>query len=321
MIYRMSIREQITQKRPGIKSNTIDSYLTYLNKLYTLTGGEGKAPIDTAWLKDTSKVTGALSNYKSTTKKNFYNAIVVVLGATGAGAELITAYGGKRDREHQHYEDQVKSHKKTDRQEKNWVEMDEIDAILKRYKRRANEIYKKKHANPTKDFSVLQEYITLLTYRNIPMRNDVANMRVVTPLEYKHISPATREEHNYLVGSARVPFHFQINEYKTKKSFGKKKIDIPKVLNREIRKWLRVNKSGYFLTNSSRTEPISANGITKLLTKIFLEHTGKKVSTSLIRHIYLSAKYKDTVKTDKAKEKDAHNFGHSLSQQKDYIKE
>ena len=316
----MSIREQIIQKRPGIKSNTVDSYLTYINKLYTLTGGEGKAPASTAWLKDASKITSALSSYKSTTKKNFYNAVVVVLTAFGAEPELVSAYSNKRDGEHQKYEQLVKSHRKTDRQEKNWVELEEIDKILKWYKGRVSEIYRKNKLK-TRDYATLQEYIILLTYRNIPMRNDVANMKVVTPAEYKKLPAATKEERNYLVGSARVPFHFQINEYKTKKSFGKKKIDIPKVLNREIRKWLRVNKSGYFLTNSSRTEPISANGITKLLTKIFLEHTGKKVSTSLIRHIYLSAKYKDTVKTDKAKEKDAHNFGHSLSQQKDYIKE
>jgi hypothetical protein len=152
------------------------------------------------------------------------------------------------------------------------------------------------------------------------MRNDVANMRVVTPLEYKHIPAATREEHNYLVGSARVPFHFQINEYKTKKSFGKRKVNIPKPVNREIRKWLRVNTSGYFLTNSTRKEPISPNGITKLLTKIFQEHTGKNVSTSMIRHIYLSDKYKDDIKTDAAKEKDAHMMAHSLKMQKDYVK-
>ena len=316
----MSLREQITQKRPGIKSNTVDSYLTYLNKVYKLTGGEGKAPVSTAWLKDASKITSALSTYKSTTKKNFYNAIVVVLGATGADAELITEYGGRRDREHQKYEEMVKSHRKTDRQEKNWVELSEIDAILKQYKRRANEIYKKKHGNPAKDYAILQEYIILLTYRNIPMRNDVANMRVVTPLEYKHIPAATREEHNYLVGSARVPFHFQINEYKTKKSFGKRRVNIPKPVNREIRKWLRVNTSGYFLTNSTRKEPISPNGITKLLTKIFQEHTGKNVSTSMIRHIYLSDKYKDDIKTDAAKEKDAHMMAHSLKMQKDYVK-
>ena len=59
-----------------------------------------------------------------------------------------------------------------------------------------------------------------------------------------------------------------------KKKFGKKKIEIPKTLNREIRKWLRVNKSGFYLTNSKGNQPITANGITKLLNK--LHPSGRK---------------------------------------------
>ena len=240
----------------------------------------------------------------------------MVLDALDIDVEIVNKYSSKRDKEHTHYETLVKSHKKTDRQEKNWVELDEIDSILKQYKRRAIDIYKKSNNNK-KDFSTLQQYIILLTYRNIPMRNDLANMKVVTPIEYNKIDKDTKEKHNYLVGSNRKPYHFQINEYKTKKSFGKKKIEIPKTLNREIRKWLKVNDSGYFITNATHTQPISANGITKLLTKIFKEHTGKNVSTSLIRHIYLSSKYKGDLDE---KEKDAHKMSHSLEQQKDYIK-
>ena len=99
------------------------------------------------------------------------------------------------------------------------------------------------------------------------------------------------------------------------------RIEIPKQVNQEIRKWLSVNTSGYFLTNSTpRVEPISANDITKLLTKIFQEHTGKNVNTSMIRHIYLSSKYKGDIEVDKVKQKDAHNLCHSLQQQKDYVK-
>ena len=316
----MSIREKILAKRPNIKSNTIDSYLTYINKLYSLYKGEKSKASEYSWLKDTNKIAELLSDYKSTTKKNFYNAIVVILNANGSDEKLVDEYAEMRDNEHKHYENLVKSHKKTDRQEKNWVELDEIDKILKSYKRQSAEIYKKPTFNKKKNFSILQEYIILLTYRHIPMRNDVANMKVVSPTEYKAIADNVKEKHNYLVGSGRVPFHFQINEYKTKKSFGKKKIEINKVLNREIRKWLRVNTSGYFITNSSQTEPITPNGITKLLTKIFKEHTGKSVSTSMIRHIYLSDKYNKDVETNKKKEKDAHNMAHSIKQQTDYIK-
>ena len=313
----MSLFEQIKSKRPNIKSNTIQSYITYINKLYRLYDDTKETPTSYKWLENVDKIVELMKSYKHTTRKNFYNAIVVVLSATNGSGEIINTYSNKRDKEHAYYENLVKSHKKSDRQEKNWVELDEIDAILKQYKRKSIELYKKSNFNSKKDYPILQQYIILLTYRNIPMRNDVANMKVVSPSEYKKIPQETKEKHNYLVGSNRIPYHFQINEYKTKKAFGKKKIDIPKELNREIRKWLRVNTSGYFITNASQKEPISANGITKLLTKIFKEHTGKNVSTSMIRHIYLSSKYKGDLNE---KEEDAHKMSHSLEQQKDYIK-
>ena len=156
----------------------------------------------------------------------------------------------------------------------------------------------------------------LLTHRNVPMRNDVAHMKVLTPTQFKRIPKSEKEMNNFLVGNERVSYKFFINDYKTKKTFGNKIIAIPKELNREIRKWLRVNQSGYFITNSKR-EPISPNGITKLLTKIFQTHFGKNISTSMLRHIYLSSKYKEDLLQ---KQSDSYKMGHSLEQQKDYIK-
>ena len=313
----------IRSKRPNIKSNTISSYTGYINKLYRLYLDSSDKYIDSydkpndyKWLNDTDKINSILKKYKATTRKNIYNSIVVILDALNSDPELIKTYSQLRDSEHKEYETLVKNHTKTEKQMKNWVELKEIDDILKDYKAMTNKLYKKKLFKP-REYNTLQEYITLLTYRNIPMRNDLAKMQVITPTQYKNLSADEKEENNFLVGTARIPYHFQINEYKTKKKFGKKKIEIPKTLNREIRKWLRVNKSGFYLTNSKGNQPITANGITKLLNKLFKEHTGKNVSTSMIRHIYLSDKYSKELEE---KKKDAHNFGHSLEQQQDYIK-
>jgi hypothetical protein len=141
-------------------------------------------------------------------------------------------------------------------------------------------------------------------------------MRVLTPKQFSQIPLKEKDANNYLVGNNRVKYTFYINDYKTRKTFGNKVIDIPKELNREIRKYLRYNTSGYFITNS-KYEPISANGITKLFTKMFQTHYNKNISTSMLRHIYLSSKYKDDLVE---KQKDSHNMGHSLDQQQDYIK-
>ena len=44
------------------------------------------------------------------------------------------------------------------------------------------------------------------------------------------------------------------------------------------------------------------------------------MSTSMIRHIYLSDKYKNEIEKQKEKMKDSHAMGHSLAMQMDYVK-
>jgi hypothetical protein len=278
-------------------------------------------PSEYTWLSNIDGVKSAITRYQSTTRKNILNAIVVALGAIGVDDDVIQQYSNLRDEEHKNYEKMVANHEKSDKQSDNWMEMSEIDVLLKRLRRGANEIYnRKKVYNVKKDYPLLQQYITLLTYRHIPMRNDVANMKVITQNQYSLLSKEEQESNNYLIGGNRKPYYFQINDYKTKKTFGQKKIEIPSVLNTEIKRWLKFNDSGYYITNATRTGGITPNGITKLLTTLFREQTGKNISTSMIRHIYLSDKYKAEIEKKKEKEKDSHAMGHSLAQQMDYVK-
>jgi hypothetical protein len=58
---------------------------------------------------------------------------------------------------------------------------------------------------------------------------------------------------------------------------------------------------------------VQTNSITKLLNRTF----GKKISSSALRHIFLSDKYKDVAKDMK---EDAEAMAHSVGQQKEYIK-
>ena len=80
---------------------------------------------------------------------------------------------------------------------------------------------------------------------------------------------------------------------------------------------LKGNKSktvvAKFLVNADGTPITAVNAITRILNRIF----GKKVGSSMLRHIYLSHKYGD--KLEEMKE-DADKMAHSMSQQKEYIK-
>ena len=65
----MSIIQKIENKRPNIKKNTIDSYITYINKLYRLYSDSSDTPTEYDWLKNTDKITDILKKYKHTTRK------------------------------------------------------------------------------------------------------------------------------------------------------------------------------------------------------------------------------------------------------------
>ena len=148
------------------------------------------------------------------------------------------------------------------------------------------------------------------------MRNDFANMRVLTPRAFKKLPAGEQDKNNYLVGTSQSGYKFHINDYKTKKTFGNKVIDIPSEIQKDFKKYLSKNTSGYFLVDQSG-RPITPNGITKLLNKIFKREFGKNVSSSLIRHIVLSEKYGKTLQDMKD---DSEIMGHSVLQGHNYTK-
>eukprot|EP01051_Picozoa_sp_SAG22_P003576 SAG22_NODE_176_length_16162_cov_30.625910_9_plen_204_part_00 len=107
---------------------------------------------------------------------------------------------------------------------------------------------------------------------------------------------------------------FVLNEYKTRKKYGEKKVDIkdPEIIT-SLKIWLKhrptQTDSLFYDTGRDFSVPANSASITKILlgaSKRLLD--GKSVGSSLIRHMYLSSKYADTVQE---MEKDADLMGHS----------
>jgi hypothetical protein len=79
--------------------------------------------------------------------------------------------------------------------------------------------------------------------------------------------------------------------------------DIPKPLEKLIDTWKLFNKSDYLLVNG-QGKPITQSRIAVMLNDIF---GGRNISSSMLRHIYLSDKFKDVNLEDL--EKTAHDMG------------
>ena len=109
-----------------------------------------------------------------------------------------------------------------------------------------------------------------------------------------------------------------IGDYKTQNVYGNRIIDIPKELHEPLLTWSKINDSGYLIPNIATGNKMSQQGFTDLLWRIF---SPKKVSTSMLRKIYISEilaeKEKTMAKEDfiNFRKKLAHSMAHSLSTQ------
>lgn len=301
--------EQIKKAR-NIKEASCNTYMSALNKIRTgvLDNPTGEMK-DTSFLQDFNKVMKVINNEKKiTSKKNKLTAVLVALSSDNPKNEdLLDKFGNELKNLSEKYLAFLKTQKKTETQEKNWIEYDDLIKIVNKVMKEVKnkEITKKKAEDElsNKEFDVLQQYLVLRTYIAFPLRNDFADMKILPLKEYKKLQSAKKEDNNYLVLLSNNKKQFHINQFKNKRFIGSKILDIPSPLNRVINLWLKHNKSGYYLVKTDRKTPMNPNSITKFLNKIFLKHSKKKISTSMIRHIVISHLLKGE-KTIKQKEKE-----------------
>jgi integrase len=133
--------------------------------------------------------------------------------------------------------------------------------------------------------------------------------------------PSLPTDTNFLAYDTK---EFIFNTYKTSKKSGQQKEAIPEPLMTVINLYFKFHplikgkkptkaSSVPFLVYYSGKPLDKVNSITRILNKVF----GKSVGSSMLRHIWLTHKYGDTIQEQ---QKDAEAMGHSVAQQQDYVK-
>ena len=304
----MNFTELVRKARPSLKENSAKAYATSLKLL---------APPEATsldFLLDPDPILQKLEKYKHTTRRNYLNAVIVVLQGTEKAAEALKEYEKVRDKYNEEYADQVQTHKKTDRQKEIWIDWPDYLGIVDRL---GSGVAGFKPGEWTKkEKQQYQDYLLTLLYSKYPLRNDWADVKVITKTDYNKLGEEEKKAGNFLVKHNTNKYFFVLNEYKTSKKYGEKNIEIDPDVLAPLRKWLRHNETGYLLVNT-KGKPLNSNGITKTLNRIGVVERGKPFGSSILRHSYLSHKYADG---QKEKEKDADLMGHSVQTQEDYVK-
>ncbi len=316
-----ALRKDIEESR-NIKPNSLRAYLISIKRLYERIEGD-KEMKNLDWLKDEKKVIGVLDDMKQSTKKNYTAAIIVALSSQGKKYETeVKQYREFLDGVAKAYKEEVEEQTKSEKESKNWVSLKKLRKVMNGYKREIMErdlLRKEPDKLTNKEFNLIQKWVVASLYildENPPLRNDYI-MEVISKSKYDDMTEADLKKGNYLVVMSRNKKFFSLGQYKTDKKYDTKRIDLGKQLNSVMNVWLRINKSGHLILNSQR-KPITSNGLTKYLNKVF-EPTGKSnISSTMLRHIFITEKIGGPAL--KEKQELADKMGHSVEQQELYKK-
>ena len=213
----------IKAARPSIRDSSLKQYLSTLKSLHKKMGHEG--PINNVdFLLDPQNVVDVISPLKSTTKKNTYNSIIVILSALKIDPVIVAKYTKLRDDVGQIYSDEMATKNKSASQERNWVGFEEYLQMADKLGA-AVEALKGKKDWSVEEQTQFQEYLLVRLYTVYPLRNDFV-MKIVSKQQFNKLTTNDKSEMNYLVvpSGYRSTLFFVLNEYKTHKKYGEQKL-------------------------------------------------------------------------------------------------
>lgn len=316
-IYRMLVNDFMLNLHKQLSEKVAETTAgTYVKNLYAL---NNKKPFtNLAFLKKYDHIQTIMNGYASSTQQSLYGSILSVLSLYKDKPTYKRVYDKYTKLLSGHLEGTEKQPKntKSKKQEENWITWDNINEIKNELKEKVKEI---KTKNITaKQYDDILKYFVLSLYTDIPPRRNKDYQDCYFVKKFHKDLPTDRNYYDMTNNE------FVFNSYKTSKTYGQQKVSVGgnEPFMEALKLYLkhhplhkgRMGKSTMFplLSFSTGAPFTSINAITRLLNKIFK----KKVGSSMLRHIYLTSKYGDTL--DQMKE-DSAIMSHSQNQQKDYI--
>ena len=310
-IHNKNLEDDIKQSRPHLKPNSVATYRNAIKKIYSLCEFPDGLDIKYSLLyTEPQKVVTALKDVASNIRKTYYSALIVFVG--DKSKEALKVYGKEMRDDIGTYKKHQEENKMSDQQKTNWLSWDEITAKVETLKKKVTPLWKESNLT-RQEFMLLQSYILTLCYTMIPPRraSDYMNLKYKNDNELSNI---------YYPKKSTLMFRV----YKSAKIYGVQEEVIPKALKLILNRWIAkkesltgeqfkaVSESDYIF-NTFAGKHLSNTELTNILNSVF----DKKISVSMLRHIYITDKLAPKINELKAV---AGDMGHSVSQQALYVK-
>jgi hypothetical protein len=203
----------------------------------------------------------------------------------------------------------LSTHEKTEEQKKNWINNEDIENLDKILLEMVPSNIK-----TNRDLKNFRNYIIFKIYQDIPSRNELADSKIIFYKNDKQLK-GLNDEYNYIVLDRKAPksAYYLMNQYKTSKNYGQKKIKFNDSLYDLLEKYKKAidtftDQNTAFL-NDDATEQLSRNRLGVIYSNLG-KHIDKKLGTTKNRHIAIS----NLVNIDKM-EKLADKMGNSITEQ------
>jgi integrase len=291
------IKDTITKNRPNIAASSVKTYCSIVSNLYKYMKKTQDLDGCVDYLtKHPKEVLDYLKEKDGSKRKTQLASLVVLTEKHPRTAELYRKQ--MLDDAHKH-NDKEKDQEKTESQKENWISQEELKKIYGDLDKETRPLLSKTSLKPN-EFQRLQNFVILSLYVLQPPRRlqDYTEMRIKNATEDENFISKTK---------------FIFNKYKTAKHHGKEEIPINPKLKFILDKWKKLNPNDYLLVGMT-DKKFSSSQLQQRLNSIL----GKKASVNILRHSFLSDKYKDIDIRDM--EETAEAMGHSKEQAMLYVK-
>lgn len=265
----MDLIEVLKKKRPNLSDGSLKTYKSILTNIYRKCYANDDE-MDLNKFDNVDTIMGHLKEVPFSKRKTTLAALVVITGNKDYNKQMMSDIG--------EYNDEQLLQKKDGKFEENMIPSSDVETILKKLEAEAKLLYKKAKLEMG-DFQKIQNYILLCLTGGIfqPPRRS---------LDWKmKVKNYDAEKDNYIDLKKKV---FVFNNYKTAKFHGSQSEPIAKPLFSILKKWVAILPEDMeYLLFDNKGGALTPSQITHRLNIIF----NKKISTSLLRHIFLTSKF------------------------------
>jgi hypothetical protein len=300
----MTIKETLLANRPNLSAGSLRTYISILQNLAKQTGLALDTPDQV--IENHKKVIEHLADVPSNVRKTRLSALVVFVEKAKGADKVVEAFREQMLSDCKDYDKQINKQEMTERQKEGYVPLSDIMAKYHTLEKDAVALMKKDTLDK-KEFARVQLYVILSCLLLIEPR------RSLDYTEFK-LKDIDESKDNFLKVEKRKPY-FVFNQYKTAKKYGKQTQEIPAKLHKIIKRWSQLNPSEWLLVNTQQSNKISPTQLTNMLYSFF----EKPISTSMLRHIFLTDKYKNVPALTDMMDTATH-MGHDVSMALKYIK-